>query len=783
MKTQLTYLHPQIKFHFPFFICLLVFQLSFSSLFGQEDTPNLYIPDIYLDALNQYKEVDLKEQVICQGCNLDNYNFSFNILENNDIYVSLDSLSIAFITSDFTDTTTSVIEFVLKENEQIVDRDTVLVYKSLPDLEILNFQISDTTFAAEDSISLSFDIINDGNSYTNISGKIGIFLSRDPNYDTSDIILSNVQLPIFSPYDTVKFSTNFSIPGGISLQYPYLLLVADMDSLIYESNKTNNVLVREVDFIPQINFRKSVIVQEDDGELRFREPNDFSQSSVAYNGYSVGKISWWNDNYIWKYSSGSLLPVWVNYQFTIDNFENLDSVKVSYLAHGTTSSGVYYSYLYLKVNDSILSSYTFQLIDNSEWGTYSLKLSKEYFKEGINQVKVGTSASAQTYVALRGIAVDLYYKLNNNTIDDIPPTANITYSDTDGKVNPGDIITINVAFSEPMAGSPIPQIEFSGAMAQEAAYLSKVNETRYTYVLTIPNATGIVNVALSNGQDLAGNDLVATPASGNTFVINPLYGDVDVNGTVQYFDATLILQYSVGLDPLPTVDPLPWEPWRIVIADIDMLPKITANDASLILQYAEGLINSIPNSKIDDAYVSVTVEEGFLIFRSTGNLFSLNVFAFEHTQYLGTPEILDANMVSVTNITPTSYAIGAATAIAPSNGDIFMKIPYTADQNPTLTFDLIVNTIIEQITIDLITGIIEISDADIYFYPNPAYTTLFINGWTSISKISFYDLSGKFLFNYQIAYDQIDISSLHNGIYIMKIETEKGVITKKLLKQ
>lgn len=112
----------------------------------------------------------------------------------------------------------------------------------------------------------------------------------------------------------------------------------------------------------------------------------------------------------------------------------------------------------------------------------------------------------------------------------------------------GDVLTINVAFSEPMADSLIPQIEFSGALAQKPAYLSKVNETHYTYELTIPTETGIVHLALSNGQDLAGNDLVATPASGSTFVINPLYGDVDVSGTVQEFDATLILQYSVGIE-------------------------------------------------------------------------------------------------------------------------------------------------------------------------------------------------------------------------------------------
>ena len=82
MKRPSAYLFLKIKFHLIFLLCLLLFQFSFSSLFGQEDTPMLNIPDVYFDALNQYREVDLKEQVLCQVCNTDNYEFSYNILEN-----------------------------------------------------------------------------------------------------------------------------------------------------------------------------------------------------------------------------------------------------------------------------------------------------------------------------------------------------------------------------------------------------------------------------------------------------------------------------------------------------------------------------------------------------------------------------------------------------------------------------------------------------------------------------------------------------------------------------
>jgi pimeloyl-ACP methyl ester carboxylesterase len=375
-------------------------------------TPYLYIPDIYLDGLKQFEKINIENQVFCQGCNSENYTYSYNIINNNDILVNIDSLSVAFITSNFTDTTASSIEFIVKENEHVVCRDTVSVFKNLPDLKFLNFQISDTTFVAEENISLSFDIFNDGNSYTNNGGKVGLVLSEDRNFDKSDMIFSIIDIPVFSPYDTIPVAKDFPFPGGISFKYSYLLVVADIDSVIYESDKGNNTISRKIDFTPQTEYKKMVTVNKDNGELVFTDPNSYIHSSLSYNGYDVSKVSWWNNNYIWAYAGGNELPIWINYQFNIDNYENLDSINVVFRARGTTSEGVFYSYLYEQINNVIVSDNQQQLINSTEWSTYALMLPKSYFYEGINQVKIGTSAGSQTYVALNGIAIEFYYSQN-----------------------------------------------------------------------------------------------------------------------------------------------------------------------------------------------------------------------------------------------------------------------------------------------------------------------------------------------------------------------------------
>jgi len=293
---------------------------------------------------------------------------------------------------------------------------------------------------------------------------------------------------------------------------------------------------------------------------------------------------------------------------------------------------------------------------------------------------------------------------------------------------------------------------------------------------------GIATPSITNAKF---NETNITNITNGTITATYLYGDVTANDEITAYDAAIALQYSIGISPIGF--PTPWENWRIEVADVDNDNIITANDASLILQYTVGIINVFPAGKKsgtkDNANVTITNENGFLVFRSSGDLFGLNVFVNENKQYLGTPEILNSNMISATNITTTNYAIGTATAYAPTNGDIFMKIPYTAGQNVSVTFDMIVNSTNLQVTVSLVTGIVQINDNAILVYPNPANNYLFVNGLNENTKISIYDLNGKLVFNKQSTNNQINISSFQSGVYTMKIETVKGIITKKFVKQ
>ena len=67
---------------------------------------------------------------------------------------------------------------------------------------------------------------------------------------------------------------------------------------------------------------------------------------------------------------------------------------------------------------------------------------------------------------------------------------------------------------------------------------------------------------------------------------NPAMGDVSLNGTIQAYDASLVLQKVVGSITLNST--------QTVVADVSGTAGITSYDASLILQYIVGIIQNFP---------------------------------------------------------------------------------------------------------------------------------------------------------------------------------------------
>ncbi len=88
--------------------------------------------------------------------------------------------------------------------------------------------------------------------------------------------------------------------------------------------------------------------------------------------------------------------------------------------------------------------------------------------------------------------------------------------------------------------------------------------------------------------------------------------------------------------------------------------------------------------------------------------------------------------------------------------------------------------------LSILTGTNEVSEQDIFIYPNPTTGKInFKNTNNSIQKLSVYDIRGKTIIeNSEIQQNVIiDLSNFESGIYIISIQTEKEILKAKIIKR
>jgi len=77
---------------------------------------------------------------------------------------------------------------------------------------------------------------------------------------------------------------------------------------------------------------------------------------------------------------------------------------------------------------------------------------------------------------------------------------------------------------------------------------------------------------------------------------------------------------------------------------------------------------------------------------------------------------------------------------------------------------------------------IAIENVDIF--PNPVKDELRVEGGDlTIKKVEILEITGKTIYQFNDLKNQINVSALPQGIYFVKIETNKGIVTKKFIKE
>ena len=381
-----------------------------------------------------------------------------------------------------------------------------------------------------------------------------------------------------------------------------------------------------------------------------------------------------------------------------------------------------------------------------------------------------------------------------NTLDVTPPTAKVSYS-----VNParkGDSLLITLNFSEKMAVSPVPQLNLTGQNTLANTNLTKVNDSTYTYWWVVEKGNGAVNVNLATGTDLAGNVIVATPTQNPSFTVLPtVFGDIDTNKFVRAYDAALALQYSVGLNPLPTMDPLPWSNWRLAVANVDTVGLVTANDASLILQHSIGKISSFPadakkrGGEAPTADVIVKREGNQLVFRTAGTLYAFNGYFKDNFNAFGQPEVKEKSAMVASNINATTYNVGLASSTPFNVNEPFLIIPIVATTDIAGTIDIVANTQEKALTYSsaAVASINEATTTTMNVYPNPTKDVVTVTNAQG-KTLRIVDFEGRIVNTQAITNNthEVSLKSIGSkGEYIFQLlgENNETITTQKVVMQ
>ena len=183
-----------------------------------------------------------------------------------------------------------------------------------------------------------------------------------------------------------------------------------------------------------------------------------------------------------------------------------------------------------------------------------------------------------------------------------------------------------LTFSGYQNGLEFIGVDTSSSMTGGAGWSNAVNETGDSLIITwfagaedisgsgvfcwlkfavTGEPCNFVPINIESALFNTGGDPVSITNGGVYIKPIPIYGDVDSNGEVQAHDAALILKHVIEVETLDCQG--------LANADVTLNDTVTALDASIILQYGVGLIDTLPYDTSNGnllAKGAITMEDG-----------------------------------------------------------------------------------------------------------------------------------------------------------------------------
>lgn len=141
------------------------------------------------------------------------------------------------------------------------------------------------------------------------------------------------------------------------------------------------------------------------------------------------------------------------------------------------------------------------------------------------------------------------------------------------------------------------------------------------------------------------------------------------------------------------------------------------------------------------------------------------------------------SLYSTTGLSTTTFTQRTATFTPTATGTYYFRFLNSSPANATGTHAII----IDNFTVTEVLGTNEFSESKFSVYPNPTKGLIDISNDTdaTISSVELSDLNGRVVKRFAIGENesQINISEFSQGIYMMKIISDKGIVTKRIVKE
>ena len=321
--------------------------------------------------------------------------------------------------------------------------------------------------------------------------------------------------------------------------------------------------------------------------------------------------------------------------------------------------------------------------------------------------------------------------------------------------------------------------------------LAAVTFGRASFNLTA-TASSRLEVSYSSSDPLvasiAGN-MVTIVGAGIATITASQAGDIDYITATDVTQDLVVNQADQTITLTPVTDKVTTDaPFEVLASSTSRLPVMltvsggpgTISGTTLTLNGTEGAVTITASQAGDDDYAAATVVAQTLVVNKADQTIDLTPVADKAT----TDAPFDVVASSSSGLPVTFTVNGPATisgttlTLAGTSGIVTI----TADQAGNDNYNA-ATSVVQSFEVTLITGLEEEAPDKIILHPIPANNTIYIDmGDQKLLEMTVTDLNGKQL-TVQARDSQLDISSLKQGYYILRITTDQGVFSQKIIKQ